>query len=55
MTNPADTHIASLIKTLTDKASKFNCTASDRQGYIDQISQLRASMSPVIIQKVKKD
>jgi hypothetical protein len=55
MTNPADTHIANLIKILTDKASKFTCTPSDRQNYIDQISQLRASMNPVIVQKVKKD
>jgi hypothetical protein len=51
MTNPADQRICDLIKTLADSASSFVCTPEDRQVYINQIAQLRASMNPVIIQK----
>jgi hypothetical protein len=53
MSNPADQQIASLIETLAAEAARFTCKAEDRQTKIDQISQLRASMEPTIIQHVK--
>lgn len=51
MTNPADEHIADLIHDLTTKASKFTCKEDDRQRYINQIAQLRASMNPIVLKK----
>ena len=55
MSNPADKHIADLIEELTDKAIRctFASDADKRQVYINQIAQLRASMNPVIHQKIK--
>lgn len=53
MINPADEHIANLIHDLTTKASKFACKEDDRQRYINQIAQLRASMNPTIIRQKK--
>lgn len=55
--NPADKHIADLIETLCTQAARcsFNSDAPKKQKLIDQIAQLRASMNPVINQKIKKD
>lgn len=55
MTNPSDQHIASLIEELCTQAARFTTSDDDRQTYINQIAQLRSSMNPVIIQKIKKD
>jgi hypothetical protein len=55
MPNPADQHIADLIAELAEQAARFTCDDEDRQTYINQIAQLRASMEPTIIQKVKKN
>lgn len=54
MTNPADQHIADLIEDLCTTAARFTTSDDDKQKAIDQIAQLRASMSPQIIRK-KKD
>jgi hypothetical protein len=55
--NPADTHIADLIEDLCDDAKRcsFHSDKDKKQRLIDQIAQLRASMEPTIIQKIKKD
>lgn len=55
MTNPADAHIANLIETLVAEVERlsFKSDADRRQEKINQIAQLRASMNPVIVQKVK--
>jgi hypothetical protein len=51
MTNPADQHIVDLIEHLADEASRLSKTDEERQQYINQIAQLRASMNPTIIQQ----
>jgi len=55
MNNPADQHIVELIETLVAEAERchFDSDAAKRQTKIDQIAQLRASMNPIIHQKIK--
>lgn len=57
MSHPADEAILSLIEDLIDMTRRctFDSEEAQRQIYINQICQLRASMNPVIIQKSKKD
>jgi hypothetical protein len=53
MTNPADEAICMLIEDLTRRATRLTTNAEERQNYINQIAQLRASMNPQIIQQVR--
>jgi|tagenome__1003787_1003787.scaffolds.fasta_scaffold19269614_1 hypothetical protein len=49
MTNPADARIAKLIDKLADEATRITTSAEDRQQYINQIAQLRASMNVAVV------
>lgn len=54
--NPADRHIAELIENLCSQIDRcFDSETDKKQSLVDQICQLRSSMNPVIIQKIKKD
>lgn len=53
MTNPADEAITELIEEFAKQAAGFTTSDDDRQTYVNQIAQLRASMNPVIVQKDK--
>ena len=45
----ADKHINDLIEELCDQAARcFSSEVAQRQQYIDQIAQLRASQNPII-------
>lgn len=46
--SPADEHINNLIEHLCDEAQRLFCSAEDRQSYVDQIAQLRASQNPIV-------
>lgn len=50
MTNSADARIAELIDYLADQATRITKSAEERQQYINQIAQLRASMNQVVIE-----
>lgn len=51
MDHAADEIITNLIEELADECTRGFKSAEERQSYINQIAQLRASMNPTIIQQ----